>query len=57
MLVELDRGTETLKTLREKAKRYERRLDYKFWREVDPLVLFVVPSEGRARTVTGALAG
>jgi hypothetical protein len=57
MLVELDRGTETLETLRDKAERYERRLDYKFWREVDPLVLFVVPSEGRARTVTDTLAG
>jgi hypothetical protein len=48
MLVELDRATETLETLRDKAERYERRLDYKFWREVDPLVLFVVPSEGHA---------
>jgi protein involved in plasmid replication-relaxation len=57
MLVELDRGTETLETLRDKAERYERRLDYKFWREVDPIVLFVVPSEGRARTVTDALTG
>jgi hypothetical protein len=57
VLVELDRGTETLGTLREKAERYEQRLDYKFWREVDPLVLFVVPSEGRARTVTDTLAG
>jgi hypothetical protein len=57
MLVELDRGTETLETLRDKAERYERRLDYKLWREVDPLVLFVVPSEGRARTVTDTLAG
>lgn len=57
MLVELDRGTETLATLRDKAKRYERRLDYRLWREVDPIVLFVVPSEGRARTVTGALIG
>jgi hypothetical protein len=57
MLVELDRGTETLETLRDKAERYERRLDYKLWREVDPLVLFVVPSERRARTVTDTLAG
>jgi hypothetical protein len=57
VLVELDRATETLQTLREKAERYERRLDYKFWREVDPLVLFVVPSDGRARTVTDTLAG
>jgi hypothetical protein len=57
LLVELDRGTESLETLRDKAERYERRLDYKFWREVDPIVLFVVPSEGRARTVTDTLAG
>lgn len=57
ILVELDRSTETLETLRDKAERYEQRLGYRFWREVDPVVLFVVPSEGRARTVTGALAG
>jgi hypothetical protein len=57
MLVELDRGTETLETLRLKAERYEQTIDYKFWREVDPIVLFVVPSERRARTVTDTLAG
>ncbi len=57
MLVELDRATETLETLRDKAERYERRLDYKFWREVDPMVLFVVPSQGRACNVTDTLAG
>lgn len=56
-LVELDRGTETLATLRDKAERYEQRLDYRFWREVDPVVLFVVPSDRRARTVTDTLAG
>lgn len=57
MLVELDRGTETLETLRLKAKRYEQTVDYQFWREVDPIVLFVVPSERRARTVTDTLSG
>jgi hypothetical protein len=57
MLVELDRGTETLETLRLKAARYEQTIDYQFWRKVDPIVLFVVPSERRARTVTDTLAG
>jgi hypothetical protein len=54
VLVELDRGTETLDRLRAKAERYERELGYRPWREVDPIVLFVVPSERRARTVTDA---
>jgi hypothetical protein len=57
MLVELDRGTETLETLRLKAARYEQTIVYQFWREVDPIVLFIVPSERRARTVSDTLAG
>jgi hypothetical protein len=57
VLVELDRDTETLERLRAKAERYKRELGYKPWREVDPIVLFVVPSERRARTVTDTLAG
>ncbi len=56
LLVELDRGTETLERLRAKAKRYDRELRYRAWREVDPIVLFVVPSQRRANTVTGTLA-
>lgn len=56
MFVELDRGTETLERLHQKAERYERTLRWEYVREFDPLVLFVVPSERRARTVTGALA-
>jgi hypothetical protein len=57
VLVELDRGTETLERLRKKAERYEQTLRWETWRKVDPLVLFVVPSERRARTVTDTLAG
>ncbi len=56
VLVELDRGTETLETLRLKAMRYERELRYKPWREVNPIALFVVPSQRRAQTVTDAIA-
>jgi hypothetical protein len=56
LLVELDRGTETLERLRAKAKRYNRELGYKPWRELDPIALFVVPSQRRANTVTGTLA-
>jgi hypothetical protein len=56
VLVELDRGTETLERLRAKAERYDRKLRYRPWREVDPIVLFVVPSERRAHTVTSTLA-
>jgi hypothetical protein len=57
IFVELDRGTETLERLRCKAERYEQTLRWEYVHELDPLVLFVVPSERRARTVTGALAG
>jgi hypothetical protein len=56
VLVELDRGTETLERLRAKAEHYDRKLRYRPWREVDPIVLFVVPSERRAHTVTSTLA-
>lgn len=57
LFVELDRGTETLERLRGKAERYEQTLRWEYVRELDPLVLFVVPSERRARTVSDALAG
>jgi hypothetical protein len=57
VFVELDRGTETLERLRQKAERYEQTLRWGYVREFDPLVLFVVPSERRARTVTDTLAG
>ena len=57
MLVEFDRGTETLETLRLKAARYAQTIGYQFWREVDPILLFVVPDERRARTVSDTLAG
>lgn len=57
VLVELDRGTETLERVRDKAERYEHVWDCTSLGDVDPLVLFVVPSQRRARTVTDALAG
>lgn len=53
VFVELDRGTETSERLREKAERYQQTLRWEYVREFDPLVLFVMPSARRARTVTG----
>jgi hypothetical protein len=57
MFVELDRGTETLERLQEKAARYRKALRWRDLRELDPLVLLLVPSAGRFRSVSAALAG
>lgn len=57
VLVELDRGTETMGRLQEKAARYRKALRWRDVRELDPLVLLVVPSAGRSRSVSAALAG
>jgi hypothetical protein len=57
VFVELDRGTETLERLQEKATRYRKALRWRDVRELDPLVLLLVPSAGRSRSVTTALAG
>jgi hypothetical protein len=56
VFVELDRGTETLERLQEKATRYRKALRWRDLRELDPLVLLVVPSAGRSQTVSAALA-
>jgi protein involved in plasmid replication-relaxation len=55
LLVELDRGTETSSRLRKKAEDYERCLPYTSLKDLDPLVLLLVPSVGRARTAGAAL--
>jgi hypothetical protein len=57
VFVELDRGTETLGRLQEKATRYRKALRWRDVRKLDPLVLLVVPSAGRSQTVSTALAG
>lgn len=56
VFIELDRGTETLGRLQEKAVRYRKALRWRDVRELDPLVL-LVPSAGRSRSVSAALAG
>lgn len=57
LLLELDRGTETARVLREKAKRYAEILPRSNLRDHNPLVLFAVPSPRRAQTATAAIAG
>lgn len=57
LFVELDRGTETLGRLQEKAQRYRKALRWQDVRKLDPLVLLLVPSAGRFRSVSAALAG
>jgi hypothetical protein len=56
-LVELDRGSETTSRLRNKADAYQEQLPHTGFKDLDPLVLLLVPSAGRARTATAALAG
>jgi hypothetical protein len=55
-LVELDRGTEPTGRLREKAKAYAHTLPHSSLGDLDPLVLFLVPSARRAQTAGVALA-
>jgi hypothetical protein len=56
VLLELDRGTETSQTLREKAKRYTEILPRSSLRDVNPFVVLAVPSARRAQTATAAIA-
>jgi hypothetical protein len=56
-LVELDRGNETTARLRDKAGAYQEQLPHTAFKDLDPLVLLLVPSAQRARTATAALAG
>jgi hypothetical protein len=56
VLLELDRGTEASRVLREKAKRYAETLPRSSLRDDKPLVIFAVPSTRRAQTATAAIA-
>ncbi len=56
VLLELDRGTETSRILREKAKRYAEILPRSSLRDVHPFVILAVPSVRRADTATAAIA-
>jgi hypothetical protein len=55
-LVELDRGTEASSRLRKKAADYEESLPYTSLKDLDPVVLLLVPSVGRAQTAIAAIA-
>jgi hypothetical protein len=55
-LVELDRGTEPSSRLRKKAEDYELCLPYSSLKELDPVVLLLVPSARRAQTASTAIA-
>jgi hypothetical protein len=57
LLVELDRGTEASSRLRKKAADYEESLPYSSLKDLEPLVLLLVPSAERARTATAAISG
>jgi hypothetical protein len=57
LLLELDRGTEASRVLRKKAESYAAVLPYTSLRDVNPLVIFAVPSERRAQTASAAVAG
>lgn len=55
ILLELDRGTETIERLRDKGERYARAMRRGALRNTNPLVLLAVPGTGRARSATAAL--
>jgi hypothetical protein len=56
ILLELDRGTETIDRLREKGERYARAIPRGALRHTNPLVLLAVPSLARAESATAAVA-
>ncbi len=56
ILLELDRGTETSRILREKAKRYAEILPRSSLRDLHPFVILAAPSVRRAETATAAIA-
>jgi hypothetical protein len=56
LLLELDRGTETAERLHDKAVRYARALPRSALRNMNPLILLVVPTAARARTACAAVA-
>lgn len=59
LLLELDRGTEPLRRIREKVDRYAKALPRSELADADPLVLFAAPTAARARSMTevGATIG
>jgi hypothetical protein len=56
VLLELDRGTEASRILREKAKRYAEILPRSSLHDHNPFVILAVPSARRAQTATAAIA-
>jgi hypothetical protein len=54
-LIELDRGTEASGRVRKKAEDYARMLPHTELRDLDPIVLFLVPSARRAETIRAVL--
>jgi hypothetical protein len=56
VLLELDRGTEDHERLQAKARRYAKAIPRSRLHELDPLILLLVPSAGRARAVVASLA-
>jgi hypothetical protein len=56
ILLELDRGTEDHERLRTKARRYAKAIPRSHLSKLDPLVLLLVPSTGRARALGASLA-
>ncbi len=56
VLLELDRGTETIDRLRDKGERYARAIPRGALRHSNPLVLLAVPTAARAQNATAALA-
>lgn len=56
ILLELDRGTEDHERLRTKARRYAKAIPRSHLHKLDPLILLLVPSVGRAQAVAASLA-
>lgn len=56
ILLELDRGTEDHERLRTKSRRYAKAIPRSRLAKLDPLVLLLVPSMGRARALAASLA-
>jgi Replication-relaxation len=56
ILLELDRGTETIDRLREKSERYARAIPRSTLRHTNPLVLLAVPNPARAQHAAAAVA-
>ena len=57
LLVELDRGSEPSARLRKKAEDYQELLPYTSLKDLNPVVLLLVPSARRAQTAAAAIAG